>query len=200
MTEAALAKFRTLARAHRLAALAAVALALLAPALAGPGAVAALRYERGAIRAGEWWRLLSCHLVHHDARHLALNLAGLALLWWLYAADARAREWLCVALAAALAVGGGLYLLAPGVGWYLGLSGLLHGAWAAAARFAWRRAPREALATGALLAAKLLAEHWHGPLSAGLDAALPVIVVAHRSGAVGGGLAALALRAPRASL
>lgn len=200
MTDAGLAKFRAVARDHRLAALAAAAAALVVPALVGPRAVLALRYERHALAAGEWWRLLTCHLVHFDARHLALNLAGLGLLWWLYAADARPRDWLVVALAAALAVGGGLYLLAPGVGWYLGLSGVLHGGWAAAAVFAWRRWRTEALVAGALLAAKLAAEQLVGPLTGALDATLPVIVAAHLYGALGGLAAAAVLRRPRASL
>jgi rhomboid family GlyGly-CTERM serine protease len=200
LTGAGIAKFRSVARSHRLAALAAVGALLALPALGGPAAVAALRYERAAIAAGQWWRLLSCHLVHFDARHLALNLAGLGLLWWLFVADARPRDWLLVVLAAALAVGGGLYLLAPAVGWYLGLSGVLHGVWAAAALFAWRRWPLEALVTGALLAGKLVAERTLGPLAGAVDAALPVIVAAHLYGALGGLAAAAALRVPRASL
>lgn len=200
LTDAALAKFRALARARRLAPLAALAALLALPALLGARAVAALRYERQALAAGEWWRLLSCHLVHFDLRHLALNLAGLGLLWWLYVADARLRDWLVVALGAALAVGAGLYLLEPGVGWYLGASGVLHGCWAAAAVFAPRQRRGEALGGAALLAAKLAAEHWHGPLSGTLDPALPVVVGAHLYGALGGLAAALALRRPRASL
>ncbi len=200
MTEGVRAKFRGAARGHRLAGLVAAAALLALPGLAGPVATGALRYERAAIAAGQWWRLVTCHLVHFDARHLALNLAGLGLLWWLYVADARPRDWLVVVLAAALAVGGGLYVLEPDIGWYLGLSGVLHGAWAAAAVFAWRRWPLEALVTGALLAAKLAAERIAGPLSGALDAALPVVVVAHLYGALGGLAAAVALRRPRASL
>jgi len=200
LTRSRFAKFRATAREHRLAALAVAAAALALPALGGPAAVAALRYERTAIATGEWWRLLTCHLVHFDLRHLALNLAGFGLLWWLFVADARPRDWFGVALAAALAVGVGLYVLEPGVGWYLGLSGVLHGAWAAAAVFAWRRWPLEAIVTGALLCAKLIAERALGPLSGTLDPALPVIVAAHLYGALGGAAAAFALRRPRASL
>jgi rhomboid family GlyGly-CTERM serine protease len=203
LTEAVLAKFRAAAAGHRLAALALVVVLLASATLAGPPVVAALRYERAAVAAGEWWRLLGCHLVHFDARHLALNLAGLGLLWWLYVADARPWQWLFVALAAALAVGAGLYLLAPAVRWYLGLSGVLHGLWAAAVVFARRRWRLEALVSGALLAAKLAAEQIFGPLSGALESALPVITVAHFYGAVGGAVAALAADAlgrPRAPL
>ncbi len=200
MTEAGLAKFRAAAASRRLAALALVAALLALASLAGPAVVAALRYERAAVAGGQWWRLLSCHLVHFDARHLALNLAGLGLLWWLYVADARPWRWLVVALAAAGAVGGGLYLFAPEVRWYLGLSGVLHGLWAAAALFAWGRWRLEALVTGALLAAKLAAEQWLGPLSGAPDPALPVITLAHLYGAAGGAAAALALGRQRTPL
>jgi rhomboid family GlyGly-CTERM serine protease len=200
LTDAVLAKFRAAASGRRLVALALVAALLAVATLAGPPVGAALRYERAAVAAGEWWRLLGCHLVHFDARHLALNLAGLALLWWLYVADARPWQWLGVALAAALAVGAGLYLLAPAVHWYLGLSGVLHGLWGAAAVFAWQRWRLEALVTGALLAAKLAAEQWFGPLSGALEPALPVITVAHLYGALGGAVAAVALGRPRAPL
>ncbi|MBC7983971.1 MAG: hypothetical protein H7Y02_08960, partial [Candidatus Obscuribacterales bacterium] len=34
----------------------------------------ALRYHRAGILAGQFWRLLTGHLVHFDFRHLALNL------------------------------------------------------------------------------------------------------------------------------
>jgi rhomboid family GlyGly-CTERM serine protease len=200
LTDAAAAKFRAALAARRLPALASLAALLTLVTLAGPAVVAALRYERAAVAAGQWWRLLSCHLVHFDGRHLALNLAGLGLLWWLYVADADPRRWLSVALTAALAVGGGLYVLAPAVAWYVGLSGVLHGLWAAAAVFAWPRWRLEALVTGALLAAKLVAEQWLGPLSGALEPALPVITVAHLYGAVGGGVAALALIRSRAPL
>ena len=178
---------------HGLAAAALTGL-MLALAVAGPRAIEALRYERGAIAAGEWWRLLGAHFVHFDLRHLLLNLCGLALLWWLFAADARARDWLVVLLVSALTVSAGLWFLDPGVAWYLGASGMLHGAWAGAALAAWPRWRLESQLALVLLAAKLAFERWQGPLSGGLDAALPVVTAAHLYGALGGLAAAAALR------
>jgi rhomboid family GlyGly-CTERM serine protease len=165
-----------------------------------PDAPARLRYERGLVAAGEWWRLASCHLVHYDAQHLAMNVAALALLWALFVTDLRARDWALVVLAAALAIDAGLYFREREVTWYLGLSGVLHGVWAAGGLAALRRSRLEGLATLALLAAKLLAELRFGALSSGLGAGLPVLTAAHRYGALGGGLAALALGRARRPL
>ena len=37
-------------------------------------------YDRAGIEAGEWWRLLTGHLVHADMAHLAANVLALVLL------------------------------------------------------------------------------------------------------------------------
>ena len=170
------------------------AASLFALSVAGDSVTAHLRYERAALAHGEWWRVITAHLVHLDVRHLALNLAGLGALWWLYAADARPRDWLIVVLVSALAIGAGLYLWSPSVQWYVGLSGVLHGTWAAAAVAAWHRWRTESAVTLAVLAAKLAVEQRFGPLSAGVSSGLPVVTVAHLYGAVGGLAAALGLR------
>jgi rhomboid family GlyGly-CTERM serine protease len=183
----------------RPAGLAAVVAVLAALHAAGPVVVQRLRYERAALADGEWWRALGAHLVHHDLRHFVLNLAGLVLLWWLYAGDARLRDWALVALAAALAVTGGLWYGAPELAWYVGASGLLHGAWAAAGVAARARWPLESAVTLALLGAKLAWERVAGPLGAA-DGGLPVIVDAHLYGALGGLACALALRLGRRPL
>jgi rhomboid family GlyGly-CTERM serine protease len=85
-----------------------------------------LRYERGAIAAGGWWRLLTAHIVHLDAHHLVLNALGLVLMWSLFAADYDVIEWSIIVLAGALAISSGLWWLSPRVTWYVGASGVLH--------------------------------------------------------------------------
>ena len=60
----------------------------------GDSLAAMLRYERGAIASGGWWRLLTAHLVHMDLHHLVLNELGLVLLWSLFAEDStRSNGW-----------------------------------------------------------------------------------------------------------
>jgi rhomboid family GlyGly-CTERM serine protease len=92
----------------------------------GDGITLTLRYERAAIAAGGWWRLLTAHIVHLDLHHLVLNELGLVLLWSLFASDYDAVDWAIIVLAGALAISSGLWWLSPGVGWYVGASGVLH--------------------------------------------------------------------------
>ena len=85
-------------------------------------------------------------------------------------------------------------MASPAVGWYVGLSGVLHAVWAAAAVAMWRSSRVEALSSLALLAAKLAWECLVGPLSAAPGEGLPVVTAAHRYGALAGVLYATALR------
>jgi rhomboid family GlyGly-CTERM serine protease len=90
-----------------------------------------LRYDRSAIAAGGWWRLLTAHIVHLDVRHLILNELGLVLVWALFAQDYDAVEWCVIVLTGALAISSGLWWLSPHVAWYVGASGVLHSVMAA---------------------------------------------------------------------
>ena len=158
---------------------------------------AALRYDRTAIAAGEAWRVLTGQFVHLGPGHLAGNLAGLALLWSLFARDRAVTAWAAMAAASAAAVAAGLWWGSPGIDWYVGLSGLLHGLWAAAAVSAWSRWRLEGVVTGALLALKLALEQaWPGQsLLGSAGSGLPVVTIAHLYGALGGAAAAAILRA-----
>jgi rhomboid family GlyGly-CTERM serine protease len=146
-----------------------------------------LRYDRSAIAAGGWWRLLTAHIVHLDAHHLALNALGLVLVWSLFAADYDAIEWSIIVLAGALAISSGLWWLSPRVAWYVGASGVLHSVVAAgtAKHLAARVWDRWILLV--LLSAKLIYEQLGGrepPL---------VVVDAHLYGAVCGFVVGAAL-------
>jgi rhomboid family GlyGly-CTERM serine protease len=189
------AKFRRVAAFPHPAACALLVGTLAAIAAAGPRATLALRYERAAVAGGEWWRLLTGNLVHYDLAHLGMNLTGLVLLWILYAGEAPLRATFVMLAAAALAVGAGLYLEAPDVTWYLGLSGVLHGAWAGGAVARMRAAPAEGAIALALLGARLTLETRTGSLAGMLGLGMPVLHEAHAYGALGGGVAALALAA-----
>jgi rhomboid family GlyGly-CTERM serine protease len=167
---------------------------LVLPTLAGDGGQTLLRYQRSALAAGQWWRLLSAHLVHLDFRHALLNTAGLALVWALFARDYSPKAWLAIVLGAIAAIDAGLWLGDSTVQWYVGSSGVLHGVMAAGALARLRSGERDGWALAGLLAAKLLYEQAVGALPfSGND---PVVVDAHLYG-VAGGAAVAAFLSPR---
>lgn len=167
-------------------------LAVVLLSLLGETARSALRYEREAVLQGEYWRLLTGHLVHGNTQHLILNAAGLGLIAALFPHDYSWRAWLLIALFSLLAIDVGFVFYEPQLAWYVGLSGALHGALAAGA-IAWWRHESKALAAvlTAIFAGKLAWEQWHGALP--LSGGLPVVVDAHLYGALGGALAGLML-------
>ncbi|HWG70351.1 MAG TPA: rhombosortase [Steroidobacteraceae bacterium] len=139
-----------------------------------------LRYDRSAIAAGGWWRLLTAHIVHLDVHHLVLNELGLVLMWSLFAQDYDPVEWCVIVFAGALAISSGLWWLSPRVTWYVGASGVLHSVMGAGAakHLALRCWDRWILTLG--LALKLAWEQWGG------HAAPLVVVDAHLYGALCG--------------
>jgi rhomboid family GlyGly-CTERM serine protease len=163
-----------------------------------------LRYEREPIADGELWRLITGHLVHLGPSHALMNIAALAVLTAILARYVKPLAWLWLFLVSALAIDAGLFWFSPGVTWYVGLSGVLHGFWAGATVAAWREDRGQAAVLTALIVIKLSYETWYGPVPmTGAVAAGPVIAVAHAYGAFGGvcfGLAALATRSRERSL
>jgi rhomboid family GlyGly-CTERM serine protease len=179
-------------------ALLAVCALLLLPTLAGEAGRVLLRYDRTALAAGEWWRVLTAHVVHLDTRHALLNCLGLALMWALFARDYSPRQWVPIVLGAMAAIDAGLWLCDSTLLWYVGSSGALHGVMAAGALAHVRRGERDGWALAGLLAVKLAYEHWLGALPfSGSDA---VVVSAHLYGVVGGAAVAAFLKPHRSPL
>ena len=176
----------------------AIALICLTLAFGGDTLRVLGRYDRVAVQQGEYWRLLTGHLLHLGFGHLWPNLAALSIMGALFRDFMSSRDWLVTGGAAALAIDAGLYWLDPNVSWYVGLSGVLHGFLAAGAFALLMR--REGL--GALLAigisAKLIYEQAFGPIPfTAATTGGPVIVAAHLYGAAGGLLAASIAHARR---
>ena len=146
------------------------------------------RYERQAVLAGQWWRLLSGNFTHTAASHLWLNLAAWLLLWLYARGRVPLYLWVLAAVVCSITTGLGLLLFNPKVLWYVGLSGTLHGVLAVTAICCWQQgrdwtAP---LLLGAVIL-KLAAEQLHGPTPGTADlAGVPVVVDAHLYGFAGG--------------
>ena len=124
-----------------------------------------LQYERSAILDGEWWRLLSGHLVHLGWNHLVMNLLGLWLIWHLFLHGAPNLRY-CLYRLPILTIGTslGLLILNPEVAWYRGLSGVLHGLLTLGLLQQSRQQARLPSLLLILIALKLAWEQYAGPL------------------------------------
>jgi rhomboid family GlyGly-CTERM serine protease len=162
---------------------------LLAPEAGGDAARLALRYEREAIAAGEWWRLLTAHFVHLGLEHAALNALGLILMWALFARDFRPAAWLIIVAASIAAIDIGLWLRDSTVQWYVGSSGALHGIMAAGTLAHIRRRDLDGWILAVFMLVKLAYEQWTGALPFA-DGEVSVVVNSHLYGAIGGLVAA----------
>lgn len=98
-----------------------------------PEAMTALRYERTALAAGQLWRVVTAHFVHINTAHLLYNLLGLVLICELLWGRLPIRHGLGIIGSSALFISAALWCLHPGIHWYAGLSGVLHGLWSGCA-------------------------------------------------------------------
>ena len=163
---------------------------LLLPVLAGETGRELLRYDRTALVAGQWWRLLTAHFVHLDFDHAALNSLGLVLMWALFARDYRPLHWLAILVGSIAAIDAGLWLRDSTVAWYVGSSGALHGIMAAGTLAHLRRGDLDGWILAAFIVVKLAYEQNAGALPFTASHA-NVVVDAHLFGTVGGaGIAA----------
>jgi rhomboid family GlyGly-CTERM serine protease len=180
-------------------ALIAIAALLLLPEISGDTARTALRYERVAIAAGEWWRLITAHFVHIDLEHTLLNLMGVVLMWAIFARDLSPRQWLIVTTVVLLTIDAGLWFRDKGVDWYVGASGALHGFMAAGTYVHVRRGDLDGWILVVFIVLKLGYEQLHGVLPF-TESGMPVVLNAHLYGAIGGLIAAACLKPGHKSL
>lgn len=164
--------------------LAAVALGSMA---FGGEATLWLNYDRGAILAGESWRIVTAHVVHLQWSHLAMNLAGLFLVWWLFGHRLTTVQWVIVTTACMLGVSAAVLLFEPGTSSAAGMSALLHGMFAAGAFAGVLTGHRMEWVPLALITTKLCWEAAMGPMP-GSEAVAggPVDLEAHLYGALVG--------------
>jgi rhomboid family GlyGly-CTERM serine protease len=166
---------------------------LLLPELGGDATRALWRYDRAALAAGQWWRLLTAHVVHLDLEHAALNSLGLVLMWALFARDYKPGQWALILLSAITAIDAGLWLRDSTVVWYVGSSGVLHGVMAAGTLAHLRRRDLDGWLLAAFIIVKVGYEQHTGALPFA-DAGAGVIVDAHLFGSLGGLAVAIALK------
>ncbi|MEN8166287.1 MAG: rhombosortase [Pseudomonadota bacterium] len=163
---------------------------LLLPMLMPSTWQTALEYQRQAIGGGEPWRLVSGHLMHLGWGHLLMNLLGFWLIWQLFLRqDSRLSVCIGGLLLLTLGISLGLYLFSPGIAWYRGLSGVLHGVLLWSLLREMKPHPLSSSILLGLLMAKLLWEQTSGPIPGSETVAQGrVIVDAHLYGGLSGAL------------
>jgi len=160
--------------------------------LSGEAGRELLRYDRVWIGQGESWRFLSGHLTHLGTSHLALNGAGLLLVWFLVGNAYAVRNWVIIIGVTLIVMNLGFWFLMPELYWYVGMSGLLHGLLVAGMVPKFRQIDVETVVLIVLLSAKVGWEQFNGPVPGSeLSSGGPVIVNSHLYGLVGGVLGAL---------
>ena len=146
-----------------------------------------LQYDRVLIEQGQYWPLLTGHLVHLNWIHWALNMAGLLIVAFFFSLYGNIYDWLFVLLFSALITGLGLYWLHPELIWYVGLSGVLHGLFIYGAIREIRFYPSSGYLLLLLILTKLFWEYMNGPLPGSEEmTGGRVMVEAHLYGAIGG--------------
>jgi rhomboid family GlyGly-CTERM serine protease len=174
----------------------AVSLAVVSAAamVGGPDLMQHLRYERSGILSGEVWRMLTAHIAHLGWEHLALNIAGLALLWMMFARLLSIGRWAIVVAGSGLGVSAGLLAFNPELHWYVGMSGLLHGMFVAGAVAGIQAGYRFEWALLGLVAVKLAWERISGAATATEEiVGGSVVIDSHLYGAIAGLLVMLAI-------
>jgi len=192
-----------------------ISIAIVAVLLAGASSIDPrwhdiLDYRRVAVAAGQWWRLVTAHLMHLSAAHALLDIGGLLLVAWIFASELGWRTQVMVSLAGIVFVDAALWGLR--IDRYVGLSGVLH-AWFAAGSVTWLLASRSDSVRRHGRDRVMQKRLWGAVLSLGLLAklalelrdrafwldgdAFSVVTAAHRWGALAGVVSGLWIAARR---
>ncbi|MCT7942997.1 rhombosortase [Shewanella holmiensis] len=103
------------------------ALTLTSPMIIDTNSI--FKFEHDAIANGQIWRIVTGNLLHTNAWHLVMNLAGLWVIVFLHELHYKRHTPKLILLFISLCIleGIGLYVFYPELKAYVGLSGVLHG-------------------------------------------------------------------------
>jgi rhomboid family GlyGly-CTERM serine protease len=88
-----------------------------------PSVSEALQFDRAALAAGQWWRILTAHMTHWNAEHLVWDAAMFLILGAVLERQNR-RQFILGIAAASVAISAAVWFLQPELNTYRGLSGV----------------------------------------------------------------------------
>lgn len=89
--------------------------------------LSSLLFERDAIDSGQLWRLISGQFIHLTLPHLIINIAGIVMIWLLFAEHIAGLRFVWLLPLLALGSSAGMWLFSPQIANYVGFSGVLYG-------------------------------------------------------------------------
>lgn len=144
-------------------------------------------YYHSGIEKSQLWRLITAHFCHTNGYHLLLNAAGLLVVTSLFLNTFKKTSLLGILLFSGLFISACLFFLEPTLGWYVGLSGVLHALFAVGVCDELKKKDKWGLILGLGLIAKIVLEQFNGPsLSTESLIGATVLINAHLYGAIGG--------------
>lgn len=156
-----------------------------------------LAFMREEILAGEWWRIITGQFVHARFPHLLLNLAGVFVIWLLFAERATPRQYAAAVLFIACSCMLGTLIASPQIEQYVGFSGALYGLFSWGAVRDIRAGHKLSWLLLALVCGKVAYDYFVGPVSLG-DVETEVLATpTHLFGVFSGLLLAVVQRLPR---
>ena len=146
-----------------------------------------LQYDRGLIIIGERYRFLSAHFIHLNIEHLLVNLLGVVFILVFFVNHLKMYQWLGLIFFSSLFISFSLFWFNTNVQYYVGLSGVLHALFSAAAIIELRRFPLSGWFLISTLVAKLSWEQFNGAVP-GIGSIIEgyVVVDSHLYGALSG--------------
>ena len=140
------------------------------------------------------WRLFSGHFSHLNNKHLLLNLIAWVIILFLGINYLSVLRWIVLLFVLTLSISIGLYYFVPQVGYYGGLSGVLHGYFAYILIVWIKNKQKIAWLILLLLIAKVLIENFSDIGSSTAEYLdLRVVTEVHLIGVIVGALSALAI-------
>lgn len=85
-----------------------------------------LEFDRQQVLTGEIWRIWTGHFVHTNNSHFALNIVAAIIIYFTFFTRIKLSELLLYGFVFSALISVTLLYIYPSLGWYNGLSGLLH--------------------------------------------------------------------------